>query len=157
MRRRIFLIIALLALLLLPASAMAYESITAENLSSLLSSAGIVSYIDEDGDAVFQDGYGMEYWIILDFPEKDYMMIQSAWSAADGVSPDMAARMINECNRLMSIIRCWYEPVSRTFYADYVFPYKESGIDDDAFLMIIRDFMDESDVYTDYLIAEGAM
>ena len=157
MRRRIFLIIASLALLLLPASAMAYESITAENLSSMLSSAGIVSYTDEDGDAVFQDGYGMEYWIILDFPEKDYMMIQSAWSAADGVSPDTAVRLTNECNRMMSIIRCWYEPVARIFYADYVFPYTESGIDDNAFLMIIRDFMDESDVYTDYLIAEGAM
>lgn len=157
MRRRIFLIIALLALLLLPASAMAYESITAENLSSLLSSAGIVSYVDEDGDAVFQDGYGMEYWIILDFPEKDYMIIQSAWSAADGVLPDTAVRLTNECNRMMSIIRCWYEPVARIFYADYVFPYTESGIDDEAFLMIIRDFMDESDVYTDYLIAEGAM
>ena len=157
MRRRIFLIIAALLLLLLPASAMDYESITAENLSSLLSGAGIVSYTDEEGDAAFQDEYGMEYWIILDFPEKGYMMIQSAWSAADGVSADMAVRMINECNRVMSIIRCWYEPIARAFYADYVFPYTEAGFDDDAFLMIIRDFMDESDVYTDYLIAEGAM
>ena len=108
-------------------------------------------------DAVFFDEYGMEYWIFLDYPDADQLMIQSAWAASAGVTTDEANRIANESNRMVFTIRCYFEPLYKTFFADYTLPFSERGLDDEAFIKAIDSFVYESDLYTDHLLAEGAL
>lgn len=152
-----FLTIIFAAMLMLPLSAIEHEAISPEDIAELLSKAGYEAYVDQDGDAAFFDEYGMEYWIFLDSPDADQLMIQSAWAAAAGITADEANRIANESNRMVFTIRCYFEPLYRTFFADYTLPFSERGLDDEAFIKAIGSFVYESDLYTDYLIAEGAL
>ena len=152
-----FLTIIFAAMLMLPLSAIEHGAISPEGIVDLLSTAGYEAYVDQDGDAVFFDEYGMEYWIFLDYPDADQLMIQSAWAASAGVTIDDANRIANESNRMVFTIRCYFEPLYRTFFADYTLPFSERGLDDEAFIKAIDSFVYESDLYTDHLLAEGAL
>ena len=152
-----FLTVIFAAMLMLPLSAIEHGAISPEGIVELLSKAGYEAYVDQDGDAVFFDEYGMEYWIFLDYPDADQLMIQSAWAASAGVTTDEANRIANESNRMVFTIRCYFEPLYRTFFADYTLPFSERGLDDEAFIKAIDSFVYESDLYTDHLLAEGAL
>ena len=152
-----FLTVIFAAMLMLPLSAIEHGAISPEGIVELLSKAGYEAYVDQDGDAAFFDEYGMEYWIFLDYPDADQLMIQSAWAAAAGIATDEANRIANESNRMVFTIRCYFEPLYRTFFADYTLPFSEQGLDDEAFIKAIDSFVYESDLYTDHLLAEGAL
>lgn len=152
-----FLTVIFAAMLMLPLSAIEHGAISPEGIVELLSKAGYEAYVDQDGDAVFFDEYGMEYWIFLDYPDANQLMIQSAWAAAAGIATDEANRIANESNRMVFTIRCYFEPLYRTFFADYTLPFSERGLDDEAFIKAIDSFVYESDLYTDHLLAEGAL
>lgn len=152
-----FLTIIFVAMLMLPLSAIEHGAISPEGIVDLLSTAGYEAYVDQDGDAAFFDEYGMEYWIFLGYPDADQLMIQSAWAASAGVTTDEANRIVNESNRMVFTIRCYFEPLYRTFFADYTLPFSERGLDDEAFIKAIDSFVYESDLYTDHLLAEGAL
>ncbi len=152
-----FLTVIFAAMLMLPLSAIEHGAISPEGIVELLSKAGYEAYVDQDGDAVFFDEYGMEYWIFLDYPDANQLMIQSAWAASAGVTTDEANRIANESNRMVFTIRCYFEPLYRTFFADYTLPFSERGLDDEAFIKAIDSFVYESDLYTDHLLAEGAL
>ena len=152
-----FLTVIFAAMLMLPLSAIEHGAISPEGIVELLSKAGYEAYVDQDGDAAFFDEYGMEYWIFLDYPDADQLMIQSAWAASAGVTTDEANRIVNESNRMVFTIRCYFEPLYRTFFADYTLPFSERGLDDEAFIKAIDSFVYESDLYTDHLLAEGAL
>ncbi len=152
-----FLTIIFVAMLMLPLSAIEHGAISPEGIVDLLSTAGYEAYVDQDGDAAFFDEYGMEYWIFLGYPDADQLMIQSAWAASAGVTTDEANRIANESNRMVFTIRCYFEPLYRTFFADYTLPFSERGLDDEAFIKAIDSFVYESDLYTDHLLAEGAL
>lgn len=152
-----FLTIIFAAMLMLPLSAIEHGAISPEGIVDLLSTAGYEAYVDQDGDAAFFDEYGMEYWIFLGYPDADQLMIQSAWAASAGVTTDEANRIVNESNRMVFTIRCYFEPLYRTFFADYTLPFSERGLDDEAFIKAIDSFVYESDLYTDHLLAEGAL
>ena len=152
-----FLTIIFAAMLMLPLSAIEHGAISPEGIVDLLSTAGYEAYVDQDGDAAFFDEYGMEYWIFLGYPDADQLMIQSAWAASAGVTTDEANRIVNESNRMVFTIRCCFEPLYRTFFADYTLPFSERGLDDEAFIKAIDSFVYESDLYTDHLLAEGAL
>ena len=152
-----FLTVIFAAMLMLPLSAIEHGAISPEGIVELLSKAGYEAYVDQDGDAAFFDEYGMEYWIFLDYPDADQLMIQSAWAAAAGIATDAANRIANESNRMVFTIRCYFEPLYKTFFADYTLPFSEQGLDDEAFIKAIDSFVYESDLYTDHLLAEGAL
>ena len=152
-----FLTVIFAAMLMLPLSAIEHGAISPEGIVELLSKAGYEAYVDQDGDAAFFDEYGMEYWIFLDYPDADQLMIQSAWAAAAGIATDEANRIANESNRMVFTIRCYFEPLYKTFFADYTLPFSEQGLDDEAFIKAIDSFVYESDLYTDHLLAEGAL
>ncbi len=155
--KKIIFVSALLFLLLIPLAAMSVEDVNAENLEALFSNAGYETYIDEYGDPIITDQYGMEYWILMDYVSDGMILIQSGWGATENVTSEKAYELMNESNRMMFTIRCYYEPAKRTFYADYALPISADGIDDDVLLRSMEDFLEESDVFTDYLIGEGAM
>ncbi len=157
MIRKTLIIITMAFLLLSPLAAMSGEEVNAENLTALLSDAGYESYIDEDGDTAFKDQYGMEYWIICGYPEENCLYIQSGWSASPETVSETAFKLANEGNRTMFTARCYYEPMERAFYADYTLRYSDAGIDDAALLSTVEAFLSDSDVFTDFLIGEGAM
>ena len=155
MRKIILLLVAAFSFIS-PLFAISSDDVSAESIVSLLSDNGFSSYIDEDGDVTVEDQYGMEYWIML-FPEEGRLWIQSGWGASADVKSADANRIVNECNNSLYLIRCSYDPMYRTFYCDYDFYYHESGIDDGLLVSIISIFFDQADVYTDYLIGEGAI
>ena len=148
----IFLLFASLSSLL----AIPSGEISSESLALLLSDNGCTAYVDEEGDVTVEDQYGMEYWI-MHFPSERRIWIQSGWAAADGVRNADASRLVNECNNLLLLIRCFYSSMYRTFYCDYDLYYGEDGLDDALFVSIMQTFFEQADIYTDYLIGEDAI
>lgn len=144
----------ILALILLTVTIISTYSISPDEIAAMLPEYG--AYVDEDGDVSFNDQYGMEYWIATDYPEEGMLYIQSGWIAAPDVTSAKAYELVNESNRTMFLIRCYYEPLSRSFYADYLMPYNENM---DAALLsaTVEDFLEECDIFTDYLIGEEAL
>lgn len=156
MKKCVLSILVILFMCLSQISAIAAEDVSAESLASLLSDAGYSSYVDEEGDVIFKDDYGLEYWVIADYLEENKVFIQGAWLAEDNVTSNEANRLMNECNSKMYTIRSYYEPLSRAFFIDYALYYGEI-LEDTVFLSVIADFLYESDIFTDYLIGEKAI
>ena len=155
--KKIFSLISLLVVLVaVPAFALSPEEITSENLVAILSDNGYTAYVDEDGDTAVEDQYGMVYYMIS-YPEENRLWIQAGWTASDEVRSNDANRMVNECNSSLFLIRCFYDSMYRTFYCDYDLYYPESGLDDGFLISIIEEFFSQADLYTDYLIGEGAL
>ena len=144
-----------LLLLVSPLFALTVGEITSESIVSLLSEAGYVSYVDEDGDVAFEDQYGMVYYIIH-VPEDHRLWIQCSWYASDSIDSITAFRLMNECNSNLSIVRGWYEPMAHSFYWDYDLMYGEAGIEDALLVSVVDAFVQQSDILTDFLISEGA-
>ena len=136
--------------------ALSKEEINSENIASLLLDAGFKAYVDDEGDVTVHDEYDMKYWIIH-YPEENMLFIQSGWNAKDGIDSEKAYPLVNESNRTLFLIRCWYDPVSRAFYADYDFHYPKEGLNDALLIDILAIFFESSDEYTDYLIGENAI
>ena len=153
MKKLFLIILALLWVTQLSAA----EAVTSESLVSILQGAGYEAFVDEEGDASFYDQYEMLYWATPDYPEENSIYIQSGWSATENVTSDEAYKIANEGNRQVFTIRCFYEPLTRTFYTDYTLRYPETELDEEVFLRTVESFLSEADTYTDYLIGEGAL
>lgn len=153
MRKLFILILAISACMTLGA----IDEVNSENIAGLLQAAGYDAYVDDDGDVAFYDEYDMLYWATPGYPDENSVYIQSGWVAASDIKSPDAFRLTNESNRQMFTIRCYYEPLTRTFYADYIIKYPETGLDEDLFIETISSFLAEADTYTSYLIGEGAI
>lgn len=136
--------------------AVSAEDVSSESIATMLSEAGYNAWIDEEGDVTVTDQYGMEYWIMA-YPEENRLWIQSGWTASDEITSKDAYSLVNESNRNLFFARCWYEPMSRTFYADYDLLYPSSGLDADFLASFLEEFFLAADIFTDYLIGEGAL
>lgn len=154
--RKSFLLAPFLFFALFPLSALSCEDVTAVNLVPILQEAGYDAVADASGDVEFLDQYDMSYWISID-PGECHLYFSSAWAAADGINSETACRLMNESNRQFFFIRAYYDPVYRVFCCDYDLLYSEDGLDETVFLDFVRKFLDQADIYTDYLMAEGAI
>lgn len=154
--KRLILIIFIVFLSLSSVSALPTADVNSENLVTILKEAGYKASIDQDGDVELLDQYDMRYWI-CSIPEEHRLYMQSGWNAAANISSEKAYALVNEGNRTQYLIRSWYEPLMRTFYSDYDFIYSENEFDEDLFLQMVEDFLYQADIYTDYLIGEGAL
>lgn len=154
--KRLIVFLMLTITVLTPLLALDAEEITPENIAVLLTEAGIHAYVDEEDDVTVTDQYGINYWIVS-YPEENRLWIQSGWTAADGVTTKDAAVLCNEANNVLIMLRCWYEPLLRTFYADYDLFYPEAGVDNELLIRIVEEFLIKADIYTDYLVGEGAI
>ena len=154
--KRVAIVLVLMLCAVSSLFAVAAEDVSSENIATMLSEAGYNAWVDVEGDVTVTDQYGMEYWIMA-YPEENRLWIQSGWTAADEITSRDAYNLVNESNRNLFFARCWYEPVSRTFYADYDFLYPSSGLDADFLASFLEEFFLAADIFTDYLIGEGAL
>ncbi len=150
--KKALIVISILLAAVSPLFALDAEDVTAENIASILKNAGLDAEVDEEGDVAITDQYDYLYWIIA-YPEEKRLWIESGWPAYGDVSTSDAARIVNDANSNLIMLRAWYEPVPGTFYADYDFFYSDI-LDEDLLVEVVEFFLTQADVYTDYLISE---